>query len=80
MKTMKVITISLVLFLGLEFFYWPESSVGVSQGRGEPEVNHILAQNSDEEIANKLTKANNDFGFNLFLEIAKSEEKKNIFI
>ena len=71
---------TMALFLSLEFFSWPGSSFGMSQKMGEGEVNHILAQSSDEEIAHKLTKANNNFGFNLFLEIAKSEEKKNIFI
>ncbi len=71
---------TMALFLSLEFFCWPGSSVGVSQRRDQRAVNHILAQNSDSEIAHKLTRANNHFGFNLFLEIAKSESQKNIFI
>lgn len=71
---------SLALFMSLEFFCRSGSSVGVSQRRGEGGVNHILAQNSDREITEKLTSANNHFGLNLFLEIAKSEKEGNIFI
>jgi len=78
---------SMALFLSLESFCWPGFSVGLSQKRsenfllgGEEEVNDIFAQNYDGETANKLTVANNHFGFNLFLEIVKSEKEKNIFI
>ncbi len=83
----KISVGSMALFLSLEYFCWPGFSVGLSQKRlenfllgGEEEVKDILAQNSDLETANKLTVANNHFGFNLFLEIVKSEKDKNIFI
>lgn len=75
---------SIALFLSFEFFCWPGFSGGLSQRRLENSPSggdvNILAQNYDFEMMNKLTSANNHFGFNLFLEIVKSEGESNIFI